>query len=384
MHYDTSILHGAGGKDPITGALSIPIYPASTYHQKDVDTRQEYDYSRSGNPTRKALEDTLAVLEEGAAGFAFASGVAAVVAALTSVLKAGDHVVATENIYGGTHRILSGYLSSFGIEHSFADTCSPEATEAAIRPNTKVLFLESPSNPLLKIIDFEAMAALAGKHKLISMVDNTFLSPYFFRPLTLGIDMSIHSGSKFLGGHSDIIAGAIITRTAELGKAVKFVQNTTGNMLSPENSWLLLRGIKTLKPRMQVEAANALELAEWLSTQTWVDETLYPGLKDHPGHEIIKAQASGYGAVVSFRADTVERARRIMQRVQVWTVAVSLGGVESILSYPAKMSHAAIPKAEREAVGIDERLIRLSAGLEDVQDLIEDLKQAAEGDGGAA
>ena len=373
MNKDTLILHGAPDKDPYTGALSIPIYPASTYHQKDIHIRQEFEYSRSGNPTRKALEAILCSLEGGTNAYAFSSGVAAIHSAITAVLSAGDHLVVTKDIYGGTYRLLSDYLSRFGITYTFADTTDIAATEAAIQPNTKAIFLESPSNPLLKIIDFEAMCALAKKHQLIAMVDNTFLSPYYFRPLDFGIDISIHSATKFLGGHSDLIAGAVITRTRELGHAVHAVQYITGNMISPENAWLLMRGIKTLGARMNTQSANAMKLALWLSEQSWITDVYYPGLPSHPGHDLISRQASGYGAVVSFSTDTIERAYALMKNVELWTVAVSLGGVESILSYPSKMSHAAIPKKEREALGISDRLIRLSVGLEDIDDLTADL-----------
>jgi cysteine-S-conjugate beta-lyase len=378
MKYNTKILHGAADRDPFTGALSIPIYPASTYHQKDVENAQEYLYSRSGNPTRNALEETLAVLEGGAAGYAFASGVAAATAAITSAAKSGDHIIATKDIYGGTYRLLTTYLNRFGITYSFVDTSNPMEVEEAVRDNTRVLFLESPSNPILKIIDFEAMVKIAKKHNLISILDNTFLSPYFFRPIEYGIDLSIHSATKFLGGHSDLIAGAVIARTKELGSHVHAVQISTGNILSPENSWLLLRGIKTLRARMTIQADSAMKIAEWLSKQKWVKKTYYPGLPDHPGYDIIKKQADGFGAVVSFEADSVERAYAIMKNVRYWTVAVSLGGVESILSYPAKMSHAAIPEKERHDLGITNELLRLSVGLEDADDLIEDIKYSAE------
>jgi cystathionine beta-lyase/cystathionine gamma-synthase len=378
MKYDTKILHGAADRDPFTGALSIPIYPASTYHQKDINTVQQYLYSRSGNPTRNALEETLAVLENGAAGYAFASGVAAATAAITSAVKSGDHIVATKDIYGGTYRLFTKYLNRFGITHSFVDTSNPAEIEEAIQKNTRVLFLESPSNPILKIIDFEAMVKIAKKYNLITILDNTFLSPYFFRPIEYGIDLSIHSATKFLGGHSDLIAGAVIARTKELGSHVHAVQISTGNILSPENSWLLLRGIKTLRARMTIQAESAMKIADWLSRQKWVRKVYYPGLPSHPGHAIIKKQADGFGAVVSFEPDSVERTNAIMKNVHYWTVAVSLGGVESILSYPAKMSHAAIPEKERLDLGITDELLRLSVGLEDADDLIEDLKKSAE------
>jgi cystathionine beta-lyase/cystathionine gamma-synthase len=379
MKYDTSILHGTADRDPFTGALSIPIYPASTYHQADVDASPRWEYSRSGNPTRKALEDTLGVLEGGGRGFAFASGMAAITAALTALLRAGDHVVVTKDIYGGSYRLLTGYLSRFGISHTFADTTDVRETEKAIRPDTRVLFLESPSNPMLHIIDFEATAKLAGSRGIITMVDNTFLSPYLFRPLNLGIDISIHSATKFLGGHSDLIAGAVMTRREDLAEEIHFVQYTTGSMLSPENSWLLLRGIKTLRARMTLQCEGAMRIARWLTQQPWAAKVYYPGLESHPGHETIKREAKGYGALLSFEADTLERAASIMKKVKHWSVAVSLGGVESILSYPVKMSHAAMPEHEREKLRIGPRLLRLSVGLEDADDLIKDLEDAALG-----
>ncbi|HPI24074.1 MAG TPA: PLP-dependent aspartate aminotransferase family protein [Spirochaetota bacterium] len=378
MKYDTKILHGAADRDPYTGALSIPIYPASTYHQKNIDEAPGYVYSRAGNPTRRALEETLAMLEGGARAYAFASGVAAITAALTAVLSAGDHIVATRDIYGGSYRLLTDYLDRFGIEHTFADTSDPREVEHAIRPNTRVLFLESPSNPLLKIIDFEAMAAIARARGCITILDNTFLTPYFFRPLDFGIDMSVHSATKFLGGHSDLLAGAVITKSRELGEQVYRVQATTGGVLSPENSWLLLRGIKTLRARMTLQAEGAMRIARWLADQRWATSVYYPGLPEHPGHDILKRQATGFGAVVSFTTDSVARAHAIMKHVQYWTVAVSLGGVESILSYPSRMSHAALPVETRESLGITDTLIRLSVGLEDADDLIEDLARAAE------
>lgn len=376
MHYDTRILHGAPDRDPQTGALSIPIFNASTYEQKNIDVRQEFDYSRSGNPTRKALEATLAQLENGSHGFAFSSGVAAIFTALTSVLQTGDHVVLTENVYGGTYRMITQYLSKFGISYTFVNTSDIALTRQAIQSNTKVLYLESPSNPLLYIIDFVRMAKLAKEFKLISMVDNTFLSPYFFKPLDLGIDMSIHSATKFLGGHSDLVAGTIMTANPKLAEKIYFVQNTTGNILPPQDSWLLLRGIKTLSARMLAQQTSALQIAQWLTTQDWVSKVYYPGLASHPGHEIISQQASGYGCVVSFTTRTTEQAHRLMKKVNLLTVAVSLGGVESILSYPARMSHAAIPQQEREKIGVTDQLLRLSVGLENPQDLMEDIRQA--------
>jgi cysteine-S-conjugate beta-lyase len=373
LHIDTSVLHGAAARDEATGALSIPIYPASTYHQKNVSVRQEYEYGRSGNPTRKALEETLASLEGGAHAYAFSSGMSAIHAAITAFVKAGDHIVATRDVYGGTYRFLTGFLPKFGVTHTFADTTDPAKTEAAIRPETRILFLESPSNPLLKIIDLEAHATIAKKHRLVTMIDNTFLSPYYMRPLEHGIDISIHSATKFLGGHSDLIAGAVIAKTPDHGSAVHYVQNTCGAILSPENSWLLLRGIKTLAPRMRRQQETAIEVAGWLAKQQWVTNVYYPGLSNHPGRRILEQQGSGYGCVISFTTDTIERLTALLASVKILTVAVSLGGVESILSYPAKMSHAAMPAQVRNDLGVTDTLLRLSVGLEAPQDIIADL-----------
>ncbi len=373
MKYGTLILHNGNELDPHTGALSIPIYQVSTYHQHDIDNFGKYDYSRSGNPTREALEKTLAALENGTRGFAFSSGMAATSSTL-GILEQGDHVIATEDIYGGSYRILSRFFSKFGVETTFVDMTKLANIEEAIKPNTRALFLESPSNPLLKVTDIVGAVNIAKKHGLLSIIDNTFMSPYFQRPLDLGVDIVIHSATKFIGGHSDVIGGAVITKSEQLAAKIYFVQNGFGAVLGPQDSWLLLRGIKTLRARMELQQQAAQEIASWLKKQSWVDQVYYPGLPDHPGHEIIKEQASGYGAVLSFTTDTVERARTIMQNVKLWSVAVSLGGVESILSYPVKMSHASIPPREREKLGITDNLIRLSVGLEEAEDLINDLK----------
>jgi cystathionine beta-lyase/cystathionine gamma-synthase len=373
MKIDTSILHAAAAYDETTGALSMPIYPASTYRQKDVSVRQQYDYGRSGNPTRRALEETLAALEQGTQGFAFSSGMSAIHAAVTAFVKSGDHIVATRDLYGGSYRFLAEFMPKFGVTTTFTDTTDPAKTESAIRPETKLLFLESPSNPLLRITDLVAHAAIAKKRGLISMIDNTFLSPYFLRPLEHGIDISIHSATKFLGGHSDLIAGAVVTKTPEHGKAVHFVQNTCGAVLSPENSWLLLRGIKTLGARMSRQQETAKKVAEWLTTQPWVTKVFYPGLANHPERDILERQASGFGCVISFAIDTPARLTALLASVKILSVAVSLGGVESILSYPAKMSHASMPPLVRKELGISDTLLRLSVGLEAPEDIIADL-----------
>ncbi len=377
MKKKTEILHAAAARDELTGALSIPVYHASTYHQSDIEKKQSWEYGRSGNPTRDELEKLLASLEGADGGFAFSSGMAALTAALTSFTRSGDHIVAARDIYGGTYRLLTTYLDKFGVTCTFADTTDPQSVEMAIEKNTSILLLETPSNPLLKITDISTMVSIAKKHNLLTIIDNTFLTPYLFRPLDLGIDISVHSATKFLGGHSDLIAGAVMTKLPEQTRAVRKVQNTCGSILSPNDSWLLTRGIKTLSARMDAQCRSAEALAQWLSGQAWASQVLYPGLSSHRGHHIISTQASGFGAVVSVKTDTVERAIKIMKQVKIWNVAVSLGGVESILSYPRTMSHAAIPTSERQQLGITDNLIRLSVGLEDIDDLIGDLKNAA-------
>jgi cysteine-S-conjugate beta-lyase len=373
MKYGTLILHNGNELDPHTGALSIPIYQTSTFHQYDIENPGQFEYSRSGNPTRDALEKTLAALENGTKAYAFASGMAATSSAL-AILEQGDHVVATEDIYGGSFRILTRFFKKFGIDVTFVDMTNLENIEKAIRPNTKVLFLETPSNPLLKVTDIRSIVSIAKKFGLTTMLDNTFMSPYFQRPLDLGVDIVIHSATKFLGGHSDVIGGAVITNSETLAARIYFVQNGFGAILGPQDSWLLLRGIKTLRARMEIQQESALIIAKWLQKQSWVTEVFYPGLPEHPGYEIQSAQATGFGAVLSFKTDTVDQALKIMKKVKIWSVAVSLGGVESILSYPVKMSHASIPVKERERLGITENLIRLSVGLEEPEDLMADLE----------
>jgi len=374
MKYGTLILHNNNEIDPATGALSIPIYQASTFRQMDIEHPGPYIYSRSDNPTREAVEKTLAALENGTKGFAFASGMAAISSAL-SILQQGDHIIATEDIYGGSYRILTQFFTNFGITTTFVDMTEPENVIRAIRPNTKVLFMETPSNPLLKITDIARIGAIARQNGFITMIDNTFMSPYFQRPLDLGVDIVIHSVTKFLGGHSDVIGGAVVVKSAELAARVGFVQTGFGAVLGPQDCWLLHRGIKTLRARMELQQQSAQVIAEWLQKQPWVNRVYYPGLSEHPGYEINRTQATGSGAVLSFVTDTAERALALMKKVKLWSVAVSLGGVESILSYPARMSHAAIPAKERERLGITDNLIRLSVGLEEPEDLMEDLNK---------
>jgi cysteine-S-conjugate beta-lyase len=375
ISFATQLLHTGNEIDPVTGASAFPIYQASTFHQSDFDSSPRFDYARSGNPTRAALEDTMAVLEGGARGFAFASGMAAITATLL-LFSAGDHLIACDDLYGGTYRALTQLVSRLGIETTFVDATDVEQIRAAIRPNTKGLILETPSNPTLRIIDLQGAAAIAKEHGLISVVDNTFMSPYYQRPLDLGIDIVLHSGTKFLGGHSDVVAGVAVVKDEELAKRLYFLQNACGGVLGPQDCFLLQRGLKTLKVRLDASSEGALNIARWLSEREDIAHVYYPGLPEHPGHEIHKKQASGFGAVLSFDVGSAERARQVASRVKLPLFAVSLGAVETILSYPRTMSHAAMPEAERYRRGITDGLFRLSVGLEDPDDLIADLEQA--------
>ncbi|MGE5396652.1 MAG: trans-sulfuration enzyme family protein [Chitinophagales bacterium] len=375
MKFGSKLIHNGNEIDKHTGALSIPIYQASTYHQKDLDTRQEFDYSRSGNPTRKALEETIAILEGGTAGFAFASGMAATSSVL-SIFSAGDHLLVCEDVYGGTYRVCSSLFKRFNIETTFVDAGNLDALKAGINKNTRALFLETPSNPLLKITDIRAAVRIAREYGLLVLIDNTFMSPYLQRPIELGADIVIHSATKFIGGHSDVLGGLVVTGDDRLAKRVNSVQINFGAVLGPQDCWLLLRGLKTLKVRMDFQQKNASLLAEWLSYQPAVKEVFYPGLSHNEGHELHMSQADGPGAVLSFKTQDTSIARHFMNQVKMAAVAVSLGGVETIVSYPVKMSHAAMPVEQREKLGITDNLIRVSVGLEEIEDLIQDFNQA--------
>jgi cysteine-S-conjugate beta-lyase len=378
MKFATELIHGGNPIDPEHGSVSHPIYLSSTFAQHSIDHFGRYDYARSGNPTREALEEAIAGLEVGSTGLAFASGMAAI-ASTFMIFAPGDHLVVCEDVYGGTFRLLSTLLAGWGLTVSFVDATSQEAIKAAIRPSTKALYLETPSNPLIKIIDLPAAVAIAKEHKLLTIVDNTFMTPYLQRPLELGCDIVLHSGTKFLNGHSDVICGFAVTADPELGKRIRFVQNSFGAVLGPQDCWLVLRGLKTLKVRMEESQTGAKRIVSWLMGQSAVEKVYYPGLPEHPGHEIHQRQASGPGAVLSFELASYQITKRLLEGVRLAAFAVSLGGVESILSYPAKMSHAAMPPAEREARGIKDTLVRLSVGLEDPEDLIADMDRILNG-----
>jgi cystathionine beta-lyase len=375
MKLATKLIHGGPTVDPQTGALGVPIYQISTYQQTSVDHFRKYDYARGDNPTREALEDTIAVLEGGTRCLAFASGMAAISTTLM-IFSPGDHLVVCDDVYGGAYRVLSTIFTRMGITSTFVDATDLTAIESAIRPETKGIYLETPSNPLLKITDLRGAVAIARKHGIITLVDNTFMTPYLQRPLELGCDIVLHSGTKFLNGHSDVICGFAVVKELELGQRIRYIQNAFGTGLGPQDSFLTLRGVKTLKVRMDQSQANTVKIAEWFKSHPRVTAVHYPGLSEHPGYAIHAAQADGPGAVFSFELDSFETTKRLLEGSKLAAFAVSLGGVESIISYPARMSHASVPAEERQRKGITDTLVRLSVGLEDPDDLIADLEQA--------
>ncbi|MGG2055282.1 aminotransferase class I/II-fold pyridoxal phosphate-dependent enzyme [Lysinibacillus pakistanensis] len=376
---ETSLIH-AGVRDGYAnkkGAVNVPMYLSSTFHQESIDEFGEYDYARSGNPTRDALEKAVAELEGGVRAHAFSSGIAAVSAALM-LLSQGDHIVMTEDVYGGTYRFVTKVLPRFGITHTFVDFTDLAAVEAAITPTTKLLYMETPSNPTLGITDIRGVVTLAKQHHCLTFLDNTFMTPLHQRPLELGVDVVIHSATKFLSGHSDIIAGLTVTADEKLGQDLYFIQNSFGNILGVQDSFTLLQNIKTTAVRFSRSAESAQKIAEFLAANRLVEQVYYPGLESHPGYDIHRSQCTSAGAVLSFRLPSYKAAKALVEAMKIPVFAVSLGGVESILSYPAKMSHAAMEPEERAKRGITDGLLRFSVGLEHVDDLIADFTQALE------
>ena len=373
--FETKLLHNQHKFDPVTGGVSVPIQHASTFHQSDIDQFGKYDYSRSGNPTREALEDIIAELEDGTHGFAFSSGMAAISTAFL-LLSAGDHIVISEDVYGGTFRMVTSVLNRFNIEHTFVDMTDLESVKAAVQPNTRAIYIETPSNPLLKVTDIQAVCDIAKKAGALSFVDNTFLTPALQKPLNLGADVVLHSATKFLSGHSDVVAGLAVVKDPELAARLGSLQNSFGAVLGVQDAWLVMRGLKTLSVRMEHSQKGAEKIAAYLKEQPLVKKVYYPGLADHPQHAIQKGQSLGAGAVLSFELESEEIFRSFVNTVELPVFAVSLGAVESILSYPAKMSHAAMPADEREKRGITNSLLRLSVGLENPDDLIKDFEAA--------
>lgn len=363
--------------DPLTGALAVPIYQTSTFVQEAPGINKGYDYSRTGNPTRAALEEIIAQLENGSTGAAFSSGLAAIDAVL-KLLKSGDEILACDDIYGGAFRLFTHVYEKFGIKVNYVDTTKVDNVFHEITSRTKLIWIETPTNPTLKISDIQAIAKLAKANGSLLCVDNTFASPALQQPLTLGADIVVHSATKYLGGHSDLIAGLVVTKDKELGEKIRFIQNASGAILAPFDSWLVIRGIETLHLRIKQHAANAQAVAEYLETHPAVDKVYYPGLRNHPNHDIAARQAKGFGSVVSFtlKNDTEEAATAFVTQTRYFKLAESLGGVKSLLCHPAQMTHKSVPAGKRKAAGVADSLIRLSVGLEEVQDLIRDLDQA--------
>ena len=377
MKFGTKAIHAGVHPDPTTGAIMTPIYQTSTYVQESPGKHKGYEYSRTHNPTRTALQNALAALENGKHGICYASGLAATDAVL-KMFRPGDEIIATNDIYGGSYRIMKKIYEPFGLIFHFVDMSDITNIENVINEKTKLVWIETPTNPLLRIIDLEAVINLCKMKGILSAVDNTFASPYLQNPLDLGADIVMHSVTKYLGGHSDTVMGALITNDDELAKQLAFIQNASGAVPGPQDCFLVLRGIKTLHIRMQRHCENAIIVANWLETHLKVGKVYYPGLPSHTGHELAKRQMRGFGGMLSFelKGDVYEEAIHVMESLKVFSLGESLGGVESLCTHPASMTHASIPKEEREKVGLKDTLIRLSVGIEDVEDLIADLEQA--------
>lgn len=376
--FSTRCIHAGQEPDPATGAIITPIYQTSTYVQEGLGQHKGYEYGRTHNPTRMALERNLAAIESGAAAFAFASGMAAIDAILTR-LESGDHVVVSDNTYGGTFRLFERVRRKFGLDFSYVDTSRLDAIAPAITSKTKYLFIETPTNPMLSVTDLPAASAIAHQRGVRVVVDNTFASPYIQRPLELGADLVVHSTTKFLNGHSDSVGGIVVLKHPDDVEWMGFVQNAAGAILGPMDAWLVLRGTKTLTVRMERTNDNALAMAEYLAAHPKVTKTIYPGLPDHPHHELAVRQMRGFGGLISFDLGSLESARTLLGRVRLMALAESLGGVETLISHPAMMTHGSVPAERRAALGITDGLVRISVGIEDVDDLKEDVGQALDG-----
>jgi len=374
----TRAIHAGQRPDPLAGAVTFPIFQTSTYVQDGLGRNKGYEYARTSNPTRQALERNVAALEGGTHGFAFASGMAAIDAALR-LLSAGDHVVCGEDVYGGAHRLMDRILTRTGLAFTFVDTRDPAAVEAAVTRATKMLYAETPTNPMMRLADLAALGAIARAHGLLFVVDNTFATPVFQRPFEFGADVIVHSTTKYLNGHSDMVGGLLLAQADELAERLAYIQNAAGAVPGPFDCWLALRGTKTLPLRMMQHDANGRRIAQWLAQDQRVRAVHYPGLPSHPQHELAQRQMSGFGGMLSIETGSLERATRMLEHVKLFALAESLGGVESLIGHPATMTHAAVPKAMREATGLSDGLVRLSVGIEEADDLIADLDQALDG-----
>jgi cystathionine gamma-synthase len=377
MEFDTLCIHGNDTRYDSTGAISVPIFQSATFAHPGVGLSTGYDYSRLQNPTREHLEKTIAKLENGIDAMAFSTGMAAI-AVLMELFCPGSHIIASDDLYGGSHRLFSHISAKNGLSFDFVDTSDISKTAELIKPETKAIFVETPTNPMMQVTDLAAVSELCKQHGLLLIVDNTFLTPYFQKPLNFGADIVAHSGTKYLGGHNDTLAGFLVVSDEALSEKLRFIYKTTGACLSPFDSWLMIRGIKTLAVRMERQQENAVKIAQWLRTQKKIRSVHYVGLPAHPHYEVSMKQTTGFGAMISFETDSERTALDILEHVKVIQYAESLGGVESLITYPMLQTHADIPKQEREAKGINERLLRLSVGLEAASDLIADLEQALE------
>lgn len=375
LHFDSQTVHGALGYDPITGSVSFPIFQTSTFRHRDFQISTGYDYTRLQNPTRQELERTIAILEEGEEGFAFSSGQAANMAVF-ALLKPGDHVMMTDDIYGGTFRMCEDVFTAEGCEFSYLDMGDMARVEAAFRPNTKMIYIETPTNPMMKVADIRKIAEFAKEKGVLFVVDNTFMTPYFQKPLTLGADIVVHSGTKYLSGHNDVISGIVVTRDPKLSEHFRLQLKTQGNGLAPFDSWLVLRGLKTLSLRMQRHDENARKVAAWLREQKKVKKVYYVGFEDHPGYEVNRKQSTGFGGMISLTLDSPETARALLANVKMILFAESLGGTETLITYPLTQTHESIPPQIREKLGITESFVRISVGIEHADDIIADLEQA--------
>ena len=375
MHIKTRLVHTGVDSDKATGSISCPVYQVATFQHPALGESTGFDYSRTINPTRKVLEEAVAHLEGGVRGFAFSSGMAAITTVL-ALLKSGDRVIISDDLYGGTYRLFNQILSRFGLIPEYVDTSDLAAVAGKIKTATRAVFIETPTNPLMKISDIRAIAHLAKEHHLLMIVDNTFMTPYLQNPLELGADIVIHSATKFLGGHNDLLAGLVAVSNETLGEEVFFLQNSIGAVLAPWDCWLLMRGMKTLALRLERQQENAARIAAWLMSQSYVRKVYFPGLASHPGCELNRSQARGHGAMISFEVDTRKRVKELLKKTKIILFAESLGGVETLITFPETQTHNDIPERIRFQMGINDRLLRLSVGIEDVDDLIADLDQA--------
>lgn len=378
MGFSTDCIHAGQEPEPITGAVTYPIFQTSTYVQPRLGEHKGFEYARTQNPTRSVLEACLAQIEGGKKAHCFASGMAALTT-LMNIFGSGDHIIAAENMYGGTYRLFSRVMEKFGVEFTYVDTADLQQVASAIRPNTRMLYLETPTNPMMTITDIRGCAELVRGKNIIVAVDNTFCSPYMQRPIDLGADLVVHSTTKFLNGHSDSIGGAIISNTDELAEKIGFLQNAMGAILSPMDSFLILRGIKTLAVRMERHNSNGFAIAQYLNNHPKVQKVYYPGLTNHPQHDLAKRQMNGFGSMISFELGSYENAAKFLNRVKLCALAESLGGVETLISHPESMTHGSVPLETRQRLGITPGLVRISVGIEDVEDLIADIENAFDG-----